>query len=107
MSISLIYFTLETQLNWHSASVFSTSSLIIVTELANLGVSLTNIDMKEGFGSQSKSKSNSPLHGAGENNLLSSQIINSDQSEEALAGAAATMSLLSLHKETSPCISPS
>ena len=43
-------------------------------------------------------KSNSSLHGAGENNLLPWQTINSDQSEVALAGAATTLSLVLAHK---------
>ena len=55
-----IYFIHKSQLNWHSASLFSTSSLITATlaicnmaeskvnrELAHLGVSVTNIDMNE------------------------------------------------------------
>ena len=65
-------------------------------ELANLRVNLTNIDISEGYATLGKLKGNSLVHGAEENNLLPSQTINNDQSEEALAGAAAMLSLLPL-----------
>ena len=60
--------------------------------------------MNEGHTIQSKLKRNSLLHGAGENNLLPLQTINSDQNEETLAGAATTMSLLSPPKNNSSSI---
>ena len=63
-------------------------------KLAYLGADLTNTSMSEGYVTQSKSKNNSPIHGAGENNLLPLQIITSDDGLETLAGAAATVSLL-------------
>ena len=50
-----------------------------------------------------RQKSSLPLHWAGENNLLPLQTVNSDQSEEALAHATATLSLLSL-KDNSICM---
>ena len=52
-------------------------------ELVNSGVNFTNIDINEGYVTQS----NLPLHGAGENNLLPLQTINSDYFEKALASA--------------------
>ena len=64
-------------------------------KLANLGVSLINVDASKGYLTQSKSKTNSPLHGVRDNNLLSLQTINNNQSEEALSGAANSTSLLS------------
>ena len=48
---------------------------------------------------------NSPLPMPGENNLLPSQTINNDQSEEASAGVATTSSLLSLLKNNPICMS--
>ena len=61
VSTSPIYLIFQPKVNWHSASVFSASSLIIVTseiykmaqskvnrELTDLGVSLTNIDTNKG-----------------------------------------------------------
>ena len=45
-----------------------------------------------------------PLHGPEENNLLPSQTINSDHSEESLTGATTTLSLLSPHKNNSICM---
>ena len=111
-STSPIYFILKPRLNWHLANLFSASSLITVTliicnmaqskvnkELANR-VSLTNIDLNESYAAWDKWKSNSPLHGEGENSLLPLQTINSDQSDEALAGVATMMSLLSLLRTT-------
>ena len=70
-------------------------------ELANLGVSLANIDMNEGYATQCNKKSNLPLHGAGENNLPPSKTIHSDQNEEVLDGAAAMMIPLSVVKNNS------
>ena len=64
-------------------------------KLAILRASLTSIYKNEGYATQSKSKIDSPLYGTGENNLLPSQTINSDQNKEALASAATMMSLLS------------
>ena len=43
--------------------------------LANQGVIHTNVDMNESFATQSKLRTNSPLQGGGENNLLPSQTI--------------------------------
>ena len=51
--------------------------------------------MNKGYATQSKFKSNSPLHGAEENNVLPLQTINSEQNEEAIAATAATTNLLS------------
>ena len=48
-------------------------------ELANLGVNFTNIDINKGYATLSTSKGSSLLNVVGENNLLPSQIINSDQ----------------------------
>ena len=89
-------------------SLFSAISSIIVTleicnmapakmnrDLANMGADLTSTDMSEGYVTQSKSKSNSTICGAEENNLLPSQTTISDDNEEVLAGAATTLSLLS------------
>ena len=77
MGASPIYFILKPQPNQHSTSPFSASSLVTVIlaiyniaqskvyrELANLGVSHTNVEMNEGYATQSKSRTNSPLHGA-------------------------------------------
>ena len=51
--------------------------------------------MNEGYASWNKLKTNSLLHGVGENNLQPQQTINSNQSEEALAVVATMTSLLS------------
>ena len=71
MSILPIYFTLKPQINWNSVSLFSASSLkshfsnqpdgTVNMELANLGATLTNVNMNEGFATQSKLKTNLPL----------------------------------------------
>ena len=116
-SISPIYFILKPQLKLQSSSLFSTSSLITGTlkiwnmaqpkvnrELANLGVNFTNIDINEGYATQSKSKCNTPLHRARENNLLPSQTINNHHGEEALTGATTTSSLLWPPKNNSTCM---
>ena len=70
-------------------------------ELANLGADMTSKDMSKDV-TWSKSKNNSIIHGAGENNLPL-QTITSDNNEEALAGAAAAMSLLSPPTKNSAC----
>ena len=49
-------------------------------ELANPGVSHTKIEMNEGYVTQSKSRTNSPLHGG--NSLLPLQTIINNQSDE-------------------------
>ena len=108
-STSPICFILKPKLNWHSVSLFSAFSLITVTleiwimeqskvnrELADLGVYLTSTNMTKGYATQSKSMYNSPLCGAEENNLLPLHTISSDDNVEALAGATATASPLSL-----------
>ena len=51
--------------------------------------------MSKGYTTHSKSKINSVIHGEEENNVLLSQTTTSDDNEEALAGAAATLNLLS------------
>ena len=76
----------------------------VYRELVNLGANLTNIDISEDYATQSISQSDSSLYGAGENNLLPSKTINSDQGEEALAAASAALSLLSTPKKNSACI---
>ena len=68
-------------------------------ELVNLGVNFTDIDINKGYAIPKISKGNSPLNGAGKDNLLPLQTINSDQSEEALAGATTALSHLSLPHE--------
>ena len=73
-------------------------------ELANLGADLTRNYMNEGFETWSILKNNSPIHGAGENNLLTLQTVLNDGNEEALAGAAATASLLSPHTNNSASV---
>ena len=70
-------------------------------ELDDVRGSLTNIDINVGYVTESKLKSNSPLHGVGENNLLPLQTINSDQNEEALVGVSTTISLHSPPKDNS------
>ena len=108
MQSSPIYFILECQLNLHSVSQFSASNLIIDTlpfynmakskvtrNLANLGVSVTNVDMNEGYSPQSKLRTNSTLHWVGENNLLSLQTIISNQTDGVLAGVTNRTSVLS------------
>ena len=64
------------------------------SELASLGVSFTDIDKHKRYATQSKLKVNSPLHRVGENNLLPSETMNSNQNEEAVTAAAAMMNLL-------------
>ena len=64
-------------------------------ELANLGADLTSTDMTKGYITCIKSKINPAIQGAGENNMLSPLTVTSDDNEEALAGAAATLSPLS------------
>ena len=64
-------------------------------ELASLGADLSSSDMNEGYITCSKSKINSVIHGAEENNVLPSQTMTSNDNKETLAGAAITMSLLS------------
>ena len=63
--------------------------------LANLGADLTSTDMSKGYITHSKYKINSVMYGAEENNVLPSQTITSDDNEEALAGIAAKLILLS------------
>ena len=83
VSTSPIYLMLKPQLNWHSTCLFSASCAITVIlaiysmsqskinrKLANLEVSLTKIDMNEGYATQSNLKSNSPLYWTEENNLV-------------------------------------
>ena len=49
-----------------------------------------------------KSKASSVMHEAGENNMLPSQAITSDANEEAVAGAATPLSLISASTKTQP-----
>ena len=83
VSTSPISFIPKPQLNWHYASLLSASNLItvilaihsigqsnIIKELANLGVSLTIVDMNESYAMQSKLRNNSLLYGEGEHNLV-------------------------------------
>ena len=72
-------------------------------KLANSGVNFTDIDIKEGYATQSKQKANSLLHGRGENNMLPPQIINRDHEKEALTGVTTAMSLPSPPKNNSTC----
>ena len=76
-------------------------------KLANLGADLTSSNMTEGYAMQSKSKNNSPLCGAGENNLILLWTIPSDDNKEALDGAAATVNLLSPSINNSSSMNPS
>ena len=62
----------------------------VIRELANLGVSHANVDMNA---TQSKLKTNSPLHGWGENNLLPLQTIINNWSDETSGSAAERTSL--------------
>ena len=64
-------------------------------ELANLEDDLMSTDMNEGYATWSKLKNNSSMCEAEENSLLPSQTIPSDDTDEALAGAATAVSLLS------------
>ena len=67
-------------------------------KLINLGVSHNNIDINEVYATQSKSRTNSPLHRVGENkdnNMLSFQATINNQSDGALGFAANRTSLLS------------
>ena len=59
-----------------------------------MAADLTSTNMNEGYATQSKSKYNVLKHEAGENNLLPSQTIPSDDNEWALADITATTSLL-------------
>ena len=63
-------------------------------EFINLRADLTNNNINKGNATQSQSKYHAPLCGAGQNNLLPSQTIPSDNNEEALAGATTRASLL-------------
>ena len=63
-------------------------------ELAGLGVTCTNVDKNEDYATQSKLRTNSPLHGARENNWVTSQTIIKNQISEASASAADRTSLL-------------
>ena len=65
-------------------------------DLADLEPDLTSPDMRKDFVRQGKLKINSMIHRAEENNVPPSQTIISDNKEEALAGAATTLSLLPL-----------
>ena len=108
MSTSPSYFIFKPHLNRWSASLSSAASSITVIlamynitqskvnrQLVNLRISLPNVNMNEGYATQSKLKTSSPLHWVGESNLLPLQTIYSNQSEEALASAAPMISLLS------------
>ena len=64
-------------------------------ELAILGVDLTSTYMSKGYITCSKSKASSVMHEVEENNVLPSETLISDDNEEALAGAATTLNLLS------------
>ena len=55
----------------------------------------TSTDMSEGYITHSKSRIYSASQGTEENNVLPLQTMTSDDNEEALAGAAAALSLLS------------
>ena len=94
MSMPPINFILKPKLNWHLVSLISASSLITVSlticntvqskvsrNLADLGASLTNIDVNEGYATHSKLKANSPLCKVGENNLQHLQTINDNQNK--------------------------
>ena len=70
-------------------------------ELASLGADLTSIDMNKGYITCSKSKASSVMHGAKENNVLPLQTITSGDNDEALAGAATTLSLPSPSMDSS------
>ena len=60
-----------------------------------MGDNLTSTDKSEGYVTHSKSKINSVIHGIGEDNVMLLQTITSEDNEEALAGAATALSLLS------------
>ena len=66
-------------------------------ELADLGTDLTCTNMNEGYATQNKSKDNSPICRACENNMLPLQTIPYDHNEEALAGAATNIEYTSTY----------
>ena len=68
----------------------------VTGELSGLGADLTSTNMNEGHIAHSKSKASSVMHESEENNVLCLQTINSDNNEEALAGATTALSLLLL-----------
>ena len=70
----------------------------------NLGVNFNNIDISVGYKTQGKSRDNSPLYGAGENNWLPLQTINSNHVKEALTGTTNALSLPSTPKSNSTCM---
>ena len=63
-------------------------------ELASLEADLTSANLSEGYITCSKSKASSAIHEAEDNDVLSSQIITSDDNEEVLGDAVTTLSLL-------------
>ena len=68
---------------------------IVNRELASLGADLTSTHVSKGYVTCCKSEINSAIHGAEENNVLPLQTITSDGNEEALAGVAVALGLLS------------
>ena len=67
-----------------------------------MGADLTSTDMSEGYITHSKPKASLAMHRAEENNVLPSQTITNNDNEEALAGAATRLSLLSPPSGNSP-----
>ena len=64
-------------------------------ELASLGAKLTSANVNDGYITYSKSNINSMVQDTEENKVLPPQEPTHNDNEDALAGAAATLSLLS------------